>query len=128
MLIHVKDLAADVLNYVVAKCEGEDYRSTTEYDGIGLEYPPHNYSNDWGQSGPIIARKHIRWNRSGGQYYAWIGGHEYIDPLHESIQDGVDPIKWYAFQFGNTILEACLRCYVQTVHGDHVDVPSANIP
>jgi hypothetical protein len=125
MLVSVKtdNLSPDGIDYAVADCEGEIYSNVKQYNGIGMEFPATLYTTSWELAGPIIGRENIRWNKNDDGYYAWIGGHEYIDPLHEPMTDTMDPIKWDAFAYGETLLIACMRCFVALKKGDVAMIP-----
>lgn len=99
------DLIGPALDWAVAKCEGEKYQAETVWNDIGFEYPPHRYSTDWAQGGPIIeletyCLQHIQmfdqeWVASGS------GNSEY----------------------GPTPLIAAMRCYVASKLGNEVEIP-----
>ena len=121
------DLTGTILNWAVARAEGEQivirhsdvFYADSQFGPEGIYCPDHS----WDQAGPIIERYGIRWNKDGDQYYAWIGGHEYVDPLHEGMMEGVPQIVWDAFQYGDTLLTAAMRCVVEKEFGDEIDIP-----
>jgi len=105
--IKTSELTGAALDWAVAKCEGDDYRAVTEYNGIGHEFPPTNYSTDWAQGGPIIERNRITWSGQSARICKYFGGH-----------------TWQNFEeFGTTPLIAAMRCYVASKLGDEVEVP-----
>lgn len=59
MKIKVSEATPRQLDFLVAVLEGEAYRAKTEFDGIGGEHPPHQYTADWSQAGPIMVREKI---------------------------------------------------------------------
>jgi Protein of unknown function (DUF2591) len=108
----------EVLNYLVAKCEGmlEVIHDTTSeelwyYDreaGSDKHFWP---TTDWSQAGPIIERERIGFRFSGDfGFCAWksygIGSHQ-----NEHSQ------------YGPTPLVAAMRCYVASKLGDEVEIP-----
>lgn len=76
---------------------------------------------------PLIEKGLIRWNKRGDQFYAWSGGHEYYDPLHETIPHS-HAIKWDALQFGSSILNASMKAYVEKKRGKKVKIPHCLLP
>lgn len=125
MLVSVKtdELTPNGIDYAVALIEGETYSAVSECNGIGMEFPATLYTTLWELAGPIIDREGIRWNKNNDGYYAWIGGHAYIDPLHELMKDASDPVEWTAFAYGDTLLIACMRCYVALKNGSNALIP-----
>ena len=101
-----------VLNYLVAKCEGatEEWRSGAPFlwDGVpcirmyghDVDYTP---STDWELGGPIIEREKIELTHDGFEWWARI----WADEDYE----------------GPTPLIAAMRCYVASKLGDEVEVP-----
>jgi hypothetical protein len=69
-------------------------------------YPEHHYSADWAHGGPIIER--------------------------EKIELFIRDEKWFAYSsnstpedfYGETPLIAAMRCYVASVLGDEIEIPS----
>ena len=105
MKIKTAELTGAALDWVVAKCEGEEYRDRMEWDGIGQDYPAHKYSTNWAQGGPIIER-------------------EDISP--RSCGDGSWVADWYfgdVRRVGPSPLIAAMRCYVAAKLGNEVEIP-----
>ena len=105
MKIKTAELTGAALDWVVAKCEGEEYRDRMEWDGIGQDYPAHKYSTDWSQGGPIVER-------------------ENISP--RSCGDGSWVADWYfgdVRRVGPSPLIAAMRCYVAAKLGNEVEIP-----
>ena len=121
------DLKGAALNWAVARAtdelveipDGDIFYPNAQFGPEGLFCPV----NSWDQAGPIIERFGVRWNKNEDGYYAWIGGHEYIDPLHEPWIDGTERIEWDAFEYGDTLLEAAMRCVVAKEMGDEIAIP-----
>jgi Protein of unknown function (DUF2591) len=125
MLIKIDALEGARLNWAVAKCEGEEYRSVREYDGIDAgDYPAHNFCTDWAQAGPIIERESISIyevdNFPGAGFVCkgaklWEAGCVYH----------VDSMKSrYVERKGPTQLVAAMRAYVSSRFGEEIEVPS----
>ncbi len=100
------ELSGVDLDWAVAKCEvGEDI---SEIDD------PHFYSTDWAQGGPIIEREGITTaphSTHNGVIREWKAGRDW-------------PMSHSPFHFGTTPLIAAMRCYVASVLGDEVELPS----
>jgi hypothetical protein len=128
MKIKTAELKGRALDWAVAKCavirltEGRTILAGELITKIGPDQVAE-YSSNWSFGGPIIEREGVRWNQHNGLFYAWLGGHKYIDPLHEPILDGRHPIAWRAFEYGKTLLEAAMRCHAASELGDEVEVP-----
>lgn len=137
MKIKTSELTGAALDWAVAKARGYSevrvFSRTrpTDKGWVEVRFNPERQaptarfapSTDWAQGGPIIEREGIRWNESGGDFYAWIGGHEWIDPLHEPMTESYPGIKWGGFAYGSTLLEAAMRCFVASKLGDEVEIP-----
>jgi hypothetical protein len=115
----VSELKGPLLDYWVARAEWGVYRGTNSetgqpcwVDAFGDEIPC--YSTDWDQAGPIIERERI-----------------YPSDKHGvSVKPG--PRHWCCYktdtktgitvaeQWGSTMLEAAMRCYVMSNFGDEV--------
>lgn len=59
VVVRVRDLCGDALDFAVAECEDEKYEPAISYDGIGNEYPATRYSTDPALAWPIIEREGI---------------------------------------------------------------------
>lgn len=96
----------EVLNYLVAKCEGRD-------QFFSLNQPKHKehcfslmtYSTDWAQGGPIIEREGIELFRNNEKNY-W-----FTSKARGQIGTGPTP------------LVAAMRAYVASKLGDEVEIP-----
>ena len=93
------ELIGPALDWAVAKCE-----NLNSGRHFGCFYP----STDWAQGGPIIERERIS-----------------VDN-----QTNVNPERWGAviwgvvgWFYGDSILEAAMRCYVASKLGDEVEIP-----
>jgi hypothetical protein len=97
---------------------------TSELTGAALDWAVHvalrgsceghaeyEYSTDWAQGGPIVEREGINLDNyaKNPQWSAWIPA-----PERESGE---------AQAFGPTPLIAAMRCYVESILGDDVDLP-----
>jgi hypothetical protein len=120
MKVKTAELTGSALNWAVAKCEGEN---ASIYGGVVRVMfrrfgPELNYSTDWAQAGPIIARE-------GLCVQPYCGLYEY-NPI----------IEWESFVMarcfenehphgvGPTPLIAAMRCYVDSKLGDEIEVPN----
>ena len=100
MKIKTSELTGAALDWAVAKCEGREWESADSF--LAYHEPGDmNYSTDWAQCGPIIAREGVEFGASG---------------MQASIVDG----RTY---YGSTHLIAAMRCYVASKLGDEVEVP-----
>ena len=98
MKVKTNELSGAALDWVVAKCEGQDV------DG------PRDFcpSRDWAQGGPIIEREKISIRQ-------WTN----VPVVHAYMpQDGV---QWS--EDAQSPLIAAMRCYVGSKLGDEVEVP-----
>lgn len=122
MKIKVFEASGKVLDYLVAKCEGHQWRCPwmLRKEGysawIGYERAwgnPHpDFSTDWAQGGPIIEREGMGLRYCGFDrepYFVATSEHRYF------------PKKFGAL--GPTALIAAMRCFVASKLGDTVDVP-----
>jgi hypothetical protein len=93
----------EVLNYLVAKCEGQVYHGPAWT----------KYSTDWAQGGPIIEREGVCMRFSPkdarGAWYAVMGKNRFLSPDFEGS--------------GPTPLIAAMRCYVASRLGDEIEIP-----
>ena len=105
MKIKIAEAPKQVIDFLVAKCEGA---VSDDIDDFCLSVQGEfAYSTDWAQGSPIIDREEIAvWpDRDTGNWFA---------SANEGC--GVD------FS-GPTLLIAAMRCYVASKLGDEVDVP-----
>ena len=100
-----------VLNYLVAKCEG-----LVNEDGLGVGFIRDGVftpSIDWAQGGPIIEREWLDvtpWPNESREDMRW------HCQQHDTANDFA--------QYGPTLLIAAMRCYVACILGDEVEVPN----
>ena len=99
MKIKTSELTGPALDWVVAKCEGNNISFSVRGPSGQWEM----YSTNWSQGGPIVERECISMEHS--VKYDWIAS-----------QKGPCSI-------GPTPLIAAMRCYVASKLGDEVDVP-----
>ena len=108
MKIKTSELYGHELNWAVAQCKGlEIYIDDGIVCLIGQpfdkKYAFWTPSTDWEQAGPIIEREMISLEWTGEDWMAYI---------------------WHDREyFGSTPLLAAMRCYVDHVIGDEVEVP-----
>jgi hypothetical protein len=121
MKVKTSEAKDQVLNYLVAKCEGKtklyqirrgDSRVIdTDHPEYFEQYKRQHdeYSTDWAQGGPIIERERIGFKYTGTamEFVAWVNGEL------STVND----------QHGPTPLIAAMRCYVASKLGDEVEVP-----
>ena len=136
MVTHfTKDLKGTLLDWAVAQCIDGDYRKTRTTNGIGMEFEATHYSTDWSIAGPIIQDNDISivrlkgdyWNGSDIPEWGAVIGKQYLEyaygPYHET--DDVSSVQIYQDQLisGPTALVAAMRCFVNRVWGDSIDLP-----
>ena len=109
MKIKVSEATGIVLDWMVAKCEGDSLDEFVEYYDTGWGEGWH-YSTDWAQGGPIIEREKIGFDECFGTWAA-----DWYAPKN-SNRDGISML-------GKSPLEAAMRCYVASKLGDEVEVP-----
>lgn len=108
MKIKVSEAAGPVLDYMVAQCEGVDVRWSAAHEQllqVGYHYAVWQPHKNWAQGGPIIEREMITITpaeHAGWQAFAW--------PKHSAT-------------WGDTPLEAAMRCYCFAKLGDEIDIP-----
>ena len=112
MKIKTSEAERQVLDYLVAKCEGIEL-SNGCYNRLLVDghmsagqkmLTPYNPSTNWAQGGPIIERERIELWGDGDE--GWIA------------YDNLNPK-----QKGPTPLIAAMRCYVASKLGEEVEVP-----
>ncbi|NBS71023.1 DUF2591 domain-containing protein [bacterium] len=107
MKVQVSEAEREVLDWMVAKCEGKEMRAWRTYVRLNQV----NYSTDWAQGGPIIERECIDVMFEGPEWYAYMRWED------KTLQHD-----------GPTPLIAAMRCYVASKLGDEVDVPDELAP
>lgn len=107
MKFKVRELTYPNLDVAVAMALGEDYQLCTEWDGIGNEYPPTQWSTNWAQGGPVVERFGIcfQTDQMFG-YTAYFKSHGTA-----GVTAG-----------GPTHLVAAMRCVVASRYGDWIDL------
>ena len=106
------ELTGTALDWAVAKCEWNreegDWRGTYRAD----------YSTDWAQGGPIIAREEINLLKRDDRPWS---GYAYRYGKHKKLrgQRGCEIFR----ATGPTPLIAAMRCYVASKLGDEVEIP-----
>jgi hypothetical protein len=120
MKIKTSELQGSALDWAVAKCEGIEL-SNGCYNRLLVDgrmsagqkmLTPYNPSTDWAQGGLIIEREWLDvtpWPNESDEDLRW------QCKQHDSID---------CVAFGPTPLIAAMRCYVSSVLGDEVEVPS----
>lgn len=108
MKVKVSEASGAVLDWLVAKCEGETYSAVTTSNGIGMEFPATDYSTDWAQGGPIIEREKISIRQ-------W---------TNVPIVNAYMPIEGAGWSSdAQSPLIAAMRCYCCSKLGDEAEVP-----
>jgi hypothetical protein len=105
MKVKVSEAKGQVLDYLVAECEGIEVRQVEGVlvDPLGLQFSP---SIDWSYGGMVIEREKITLDVWGDEWLAT----RIEDP---AISEAIAP----------TPLVAAMRCYVVSQLGDEVEVP-----
>jgi hypothetical protein len=104
--IYVADLTGALLDYWVARAEGETKADYNGDDEIMICNCPR-YSTDWAQCGPIIEREGIWFEKSNWSTEPPVFA--YIGLAHDTCG-----------QFGDTRLIAAMRAYVASKFSDTV--------
>jgi hypothetical protein len=111
----VQHLTLTQLNYIVGKCEYHEEEGSYIGELIG------NYAWDANYGLPIIEREGISVVLiSDSQGLAWQASKQ-SDGGGARPEDVISEAVW--FQRGKTILEAGLRCYVESKLGNLIDIP-----
>jgi hypothetical protein len=115
MKVKVKKASGVVLDWMVAKCEGNLPLSYDDW----VQVWPH-YSTDWAQGGPIKERNNIRTQRTYNDGVPNTG----FDAFKADVDfiDGVMTLGEFT-KYGETELIATMRCYVASKFGNEVEVP-----
>ena len=100
----VVDAIGAQLDWMVAKCEGDEFVAAPGVNGIGMEYEATRYSTNWAQGGAIVEREGISIYRMTSDWSA-----------------AYNPSG--AAQDGPTPLIAAMRCLVAAKLSDEVEVP-----
>ena len=120
MKIKTNEASGPALDWMVAKCEGWEFKPNPHRfdsspilskDGLdNLWFNGYKPSKDWSQGGTIIER-------------------ENVTGLQKSKHLGTGDVLWHCFidnsnfQVGPTPLIAAMRCYCASKLGDEVEVP-----
>jgi hypothetical protein len=112
MKIKTSELTGNALDWAVAQCKGIEYADKYGIDDMGIEFQPYNPSKNWHLAGPIIEREMITLVSD------MFGHFDTSSPYVAHINTGKD-----VFGYGDTPLEAAMRCYVASKLGDEIDVP-----
>lgn len=102
--IKVSEAEGEVLNWLVAKCEGDN------------TYRPRDYSGDWTFGGPIIERELLR------LIAPTVRGVDWVARIKQNLPSNMN--DWHE-KYGPTPLIAAMRCYVTSKLGEEVEVPDA---
>lgn len=127
-MVEVKtiELIGPALDWAVAKAIGEEYRPATEFDGIGTEYPAHQFSTKWDQGGPLIERGEIELHVLANVLD--IAAHPTFKPGDEWEANIWPPEEDLIEICGPTPLIAAMRCFVSMKLGATVQVPKELMP
>ncbi len=105
------ELFGAVLDWAVAKCEGENSVAACYYDDNNTPLwldeahePEWKPSTDWAQGGPIIEREGISLEFSNGDWFA----------KYET-----SAIQYFSY----SPLLSAMRCYVASKLGEEVEIP-----
>lgn len=122
--IKIAEAPEQVIDFLVAKCEGEKYgpptfrvhqnsKGATVYLNAGMQQSgiPYRPSADWAQGGPITEREGISTVFQGD-------GHEWVASLWDYETE-----DWRLHTTGPTPLIAAMRCYCYAKLGEYVDIP-----
>jgi hypothetical protein len=114
------ELTGAALDWAVAKCEGvtpiavkKKYSKGHTLYRIPAATIPLEYSTNWAQGGPIIEREGIVVDSR--KEYGWIAAREFW-----YLEDKADHALCSK---GETYLIAAMRCYVESILGDEVEIP-----
>ena len=111
MKLKTSQAEGEVLNYLVAQCEGYfDINMASVHEGVTdvFYFPRWQPTTDWAQGGPIIEREKIGVVPRDEDVNVWIGS--IFEP------------DWKFNRTGPTPLIAAMRCYVASKLGDEVEV------
>lgn len=108
MKIKVSEATPLQLDWLAAKCEGEETHMHHGKLNTRWSNPSYSPTTNWAQGGPIIEREKIspRLEREGLYFAPYFNGVAHVG--HQS---------------GPTPLIAAMRCYVASKLGDEVEVP-----
>lgn len=128
MKVKVSEATGVVLDWMVAKCEGDEYTAESGVNGIGIEYEATRYSTNWAQGGPIIERELSKVYRNvGGTWSAMILKDVPLTPEERGTSLALSRrAQWNGA--GQTPLIAAMRCYAASKLGDEVEVPDELVP
>jgi hypothetical protein len=107
MKIKATELTGAALDWAAAKADGWSNEGLEDIAG-GDRFPEHDFSTNWAQGGPIIAREEIMFHAGETQRIA-----AYFR------RTGTSGVRVE----GDTHLIAAMRCFVAGALGDEVDVP-----
>jgi hypothetical protein len=113
------ELTGAALDWAVAKCEGHDV--FIKHAPVQVMYTPkgkrswyiYTPSTNWAQGGPIIEREGIVVDSR--KEYGWIAAREFW-----YLEDKADHALCSK---GETYLIAAMRCYVESILGDDINIP-----
>ena len=122
MKVKTQDLTGPALDWAVAKAEDnedcrdpyvtrtrdgmETYVKVTTFSGYEADWEP---SADWSQAGPIIDREDIHWG------FGTKDGNKVV--IASKLGHHVKPL------LGPTPLIAAMRCYVDSILGNKIEIP-----
>ena len=134
MKIKIAEAPEQVIDFLVAKCEGEKYgpptfrvhqnsKGATVYLNAGMQQSgiPYRPSADWAQGGPIIEREMIDLRK------VYSNGRPSTNPYDcwkaEIVFRDEKLVAGDFFAYGPTPLIAAMRGYVASRLGNEVEVP-----
>lgn len=129
------ELTGNALDWAVAQAEGLEYETAGgEYtvndendENYGLTFEKtYSPSADWALGGPIIERELIQINPKYHNETIAVTPKPYatVEGWHwEAYVLGPENLDDNFFMWGDTPLEAAMRCYVASKLGDEVEIP-----
>jgi hypothetical protein len=112
MKMKTSELEGIALDWAVATAQEDrfygpvDFREQRRRTVVNGEYM-YRYSTSWAQGGPIIEQEMIT-----------------VGPAkHEGWEASAWPVDPNALAWGDTMLEAAMRCYVASNLGEEVEIP-----
>ena len=116
MKIKTADLIGPALDWAVAKCVQPGYEEWRLIRWIEQEFTP---TANWSQGGPIIERENIGLEKhrlEGPWQWAACDWHPVVVQGHTCLERS-------KYVYGETQLEAAMRCFVTKHLGKEVDIP-----
>ncbi len=107
MKVETGKLKGPSLNWAVATALGRDVYVDEDGDLVARDgIDELNWAEEWAEGGPVIERERLC-----------------VEPGEADIWTARQPWHGGAIEFGATMLEAAMRCFVASKLGDEVDIP-----